>query len=81
MGQSIEKYFKKKKNNCRLELMIHNVNASAEVFDVEITQNGNSKNELRLDGALQPENSFPVVDDGQEHLVEMGMSNNKSTPS
>jgi len=30
--------FKNKKNNCNLELEIHNVNASAEAFDIEIAQ-------------------------------------------
>jgi len=58
-----------------------NYRAGETLYRIEITQNENAKNELRLDGVLQPENSFPVVDDGQEHLVEMGMSNNKSTPS
>ncbi len=43
------------------------------VYRIEITQNENAKNELRLDGVLQTENSFGIVEDGMEHLVEVGM--------
>jgi len=58
-----------------------NYRAGETLYRIEITQNENAKNELKLDGVLQTGNSFAIVEDGQEHLVEMGMSNNKGTPS
>ena len=51
-----------------------NYRTGETVYRIEITQNENAKNTLRLDGVLQSENSFVIVDDGMEHLVEMGMS-------
>ncbi|HOY21713.1 MAG TPA: glucoamylase family protein [Cellvibrio sp.] len=50
-----------------------NYRAGETLYRIEITQHENAKNELRLDGVLQAENSFGIVEDGMEHLVEMGM--------
>jgi len=50
-----------------------NYRAGETLYRIEITQNENAKNELRLDGVIQTGNSFAIVEDGKEHLVEMGM--------
>jgi len=38
---------------------------------ITITQELNGKNELKLDGIVQPASSFLLSDDAQEHSVEI----------